>query len=216
MDRPAELVWKVGRVTIQPVTKTMTRLKTYGRDRIPRSGGIVLAINHFAWVDTVSFGATCPRTVYFVAKAEAYDVPGLAQLIRAFGAFPIRRGESDREAVRLMRQFVREGRVLGVFVEGTRQRSGIPGKAMPGAAMVALQEDVPVVPAAIHGSQMWRIGNFHPVSVAVGEPVRFDGLPRGSRGYREATVEIERRIRRLWEFLVDVHRLGRPDGTPPQ
>ena len=150
-----------------------------------------------------------------MAKSEAYEIPGLAQLISAFGAFPIRRGESDREAVRLMRRFVAEGKVLGVFVEGTRQRSGVPGKAMPGAAMVALQEDVPVVPGAVHGSFDWRVGSFRPVSVAWGEPIRFEGLPRGGRGYREATEEIERRIRRLWEFLVDVHELGRPDALPP-
>ena len=87
---------------------------------------------------------------------------------------------------------------------------------MPGAAMVALQEDVPVIAGAIHGSQRWRFGNFHPVSVAWGEPMRFDGLPKGGRGYGEATVEIERRIRGLWSWLVELHRLGRPDGLPPE
>jgi 1-acyl-sn-glycerol-3-phosphate acyltransferase len=215
MGYPVEHVWRIGRVTAQPVTKTFTRLRVYGRDRIPRTGGVVLAVNHVSWVDTVSFGAACPRTIYYVAKAEAYEVPGLAQLMRAFGAFPIRRGESDREAVRMMRGFVRDEKALGVFVEGTRQRSGVPGKAMPGAAMVALQEDVPVVPGAVYGSAVWRFGNFSPVSVAWGEPVRFDGLPRGGRGYREATAEIERRIHRLWAFLRDVHRLGRPAAVPP-
>jgi 1-acyl-sn-glycerol-3-phosphate acyltransferase len=210
-----DLFWAVGRYWAQPTTEMLTRLRVYGRERIPTDGGVVLAINHFSWIDTTSFGAACPRTIYYVAKAEVYDIPGLAQLMRAFGAFPIRRGESDREAVRMMRGFVREGRVLGVFVEGTRQRSGVPGTAMPGAAMVALQERVPVVCGAVHGSQTWRFGNFHPVSVAWSEPIHFDGLPGGGRGYRAATAEIEQRIRRLWEWLVDVHRLGRPDGVPP-
>jgi 1-acyl-sn-glycerol-3-phosphate acyltransferase len=114
-----------------------------------------------------------------------------------------------------MRRLVADGKVLGVFVEGTRQRSGEPGEVKPGAAMVALQENAPVVPAAVHGSQTWRFGNFHPVSVAWGEPILFDGLPASGRGYREATAEIERRIRRLWEFLVEMHRLGRPTGVPP-
>ena len=149
-----------------------------------------------------------------MAKSEAYEIPGLAQLITSFGAFPIRRGESDREAVRLMRRLVAEGKVLGVFVEGTRQRSGVPGKAMPGAAMVALQEGAPVVPGAVYGSLEWRPAR--PVSVAWGEPMSFDGLPRGGRGYREATAEIERSIRRLWEFLAEVHALGRPEAVPPR
>ena len=207
--------WAVGRYWAQPTTQIFTRLRVYGKDRIPSSGGVVLAINHFSWVDTVSFGAACPRTIYYVAKIEAYEIAPLAALIRAFGATPIRRGESDREAVRAMRRLVHDGNALGLFVEGTRQRAGVPGKAMPGAAMVALQEDVPVIAGAIHGSQTWKLGNFHPVSVAWGQPLRFDRLPRGGRGYREATIEIERRIRGLWEFLVEMHRLRRPHGVPP-
>ena len=79
-------------------------------------------------------------------------MPGLGELIRAFGTFAVRRGESDREAVRRMREVVREGNALGIFAEGTRQRSGMPGPVQPGAAMAALQEDVPVVCAAIYGS----------------------------------------------------------------
>jgi 1-acyl-sn-glycerol-3-phosphate acyltransferase len=150
-----------------------------------------------------------------MAKIEAHRVPGLGQLIRTFGTFSVRRGESDREAVRMMRQIVRDGLALGLFVEGTRQRSGVPGTVQPGAAMVALQEDVPIVPVAIHGSQTWRAGNFHPVSLAWGEPMRFDGLPRGGRGYKEASVLLEQEIRRLWDWLVEMHALGRPAGTPP-
>ena len=123
-----------------------------------------------------------------MAKIEAHRVPGLGQLIRAFGTFSVRRGESDREAVRMMRQVVREGKALGLFVEGTRQRSGVPGEIQPGAAMVALQEGVPIVPVAVHGSQTWRPGNFHPVSIAWGTPMTFDGLAKGGRGYREASA----------------------------
>jgi 1-acyl-sn-glycerol-3-phosphate acyltransferase len=152
-----------------------------------------------------------------MAKIEAHRAPGLGQLIRAFGTFSVRRGESDREAVRIMRQVVRDGDALGVFVEGTRQREGVPGPVQPGAAMVALQEDVPVVPAVIHGTETWRVGNVHPVSIAWGTPMRFDGLPKGGRGYREASAEIEREIRKLWEWLVELHRLGRPRrAVPPE
>ncbi len=103
-----------------------------------------------------------------------------------------------------------------MFVEGTRQKSGVPGRAQPGAAMVAMQETAPVVCAAINGSSSWRLGNFAPVSVVWGEPLDFSGLPSGGKGYREASVEIEREIRRLWEWLVVQHGEGRPrDVTLP-
>ena len=210
-----EAVWAVSRVTLGSFLRVVVPLRNYGVERVPLEGGVVLALNHFSWVDPPVFGAACPRPVYYMAKAEAHGIPGLGQLMRSFGAFSVRRGESDREAVRRMREVVGEGNALGLFAEGTRQLSGVPGEVKPGASMVALQERVPVVPAAVHGSQHWRLGNFQPVSVAWGEPMRFDGLPRNGRGYREASAEIERELRRLWEFLVDAHRLGRPAGLVP-
>ena len=160
-------------------------------------------------------GVASPRVLYYMAKIEAHRVPGLGQLIRAFGTFSVRRGESDRDAVRAMREAARSGRVVGLFVEGTRMRHGRPGPAQPGAAMVALQEDVPVIPVAVYGTQFWKPGNFAPVSVAFGEPVRFEGLPKGGRGYKEATAEIERRINVLFDWLAEQHALGRPSGAVP-
>ena len=194
-----DVVWAVGRVTIGATVRVFAPLRSYGPERMPRQGGVVLAFNHFSWLDPAAFGAASPRTIYYMAKIEAHRVPGLGQLIRSFGTFSVRRGESDREAVRLMRQIVRDGHALGLFVEGTRQRAGVPGRVQPGAAMVALQEDVPIVPAAIYGSHEWRPGNFRPVSIAWGEPMRFDGLPRNGRGYKEASADLERELRRLWE-----------------
>jgi 1-acyl-sn-glycerol-3-phosphate acyltransferase len=210
-------VWAIGRLTIQPPVVLLTRLRVYGVERVPMDGGIVIAANHFSWIDPPAVGAASPRPVYYMAKVEAHRVPGLGQLLRSFGAFPVRRGESDRDAVRTMREIVSSGNALGMFVEGTRQKSGVPGKAQPGAAMVALNESVPIVPAAVHGSQDWKIGNFAPVSIAWGEPMSFDGLPRGGRGYKEASVEVERKLHELWEWLVDIHELGRPrNATPPR
>ena len=209
-------VWAVGRVTLQPVVELLVPIRNYGVGRVPREGGVVLAFNHFHWIDPPVFGATSPRPVVFVAKIEAHRVPGLGQLIRSFGTISVRRGESDREAVRQMRAAARAGRAVGLFVEGTRQHSGRIGPVQPGAAMVALQEDVPVVPAAVHGSQWWKIGNRAPVSVAWAEPLRFDGLPRNAKGYREASAVIAAKLQELHAWLVEVHANGRPRrATPP-
>jgi 1-acyl-sn-glycerol-3-phosphate acyltransferase len=211
-----DAVWSVGRLTIGSLVRRLAPLRNYGVERVPRAGGVVFAFNHFHWIDPPVFGLLSPRRITFLAKVEAHRVPGLGQLIRSFGTLSVRRGESDREAVRRMREAVRNGEALGLFAEGTRQRTGVPGHVQPGAAMVALQEGVPVVPAAIHGSFEWKIGNFHPVSVAWGEPVWFEGLPRGAKGYREASAEIERRIHALHDWLAELHALGRPRrATPP-
>ncbi len=212
-----DAVWAVGRATIGTATKLVAPLRVYGAERMPPSGGLVVAANHFGWIDPPALGAASPRTLYFMAKIEAHRVPGLGELMRVFGTFSVRRGESDREAVRTMRQIVRDGHAIGLFVEGTRQKSGVPGHVQPGAAMAAITENVPVIPAAIHGSQHWRPGNFAPVSVAWGDPMTFEGLPKGGKGYREASVEIERKLHELWQWLVEMHELGRPcEATPPR
>ena len=210
-----DAVWTLGRATIGTAVRIFAPLRVYGRERVPREGGLVLALNHFHWLDPPAFGGACPRTIYYMAKVEAHVVPGLGQLIRAFGTFSVRRGESDRDAVRMMRKIVTDGHALGLFVEGTRQLSGVPGEVKPGAAMVAVQEDAPVVVGAIHGTQDWKVGNFHPVSIAWSEPMRFDGLPKNAKGYREASAAIQAEIRRQWDFLVDAHTLGRPRGALP-
>jgi 1-acyl-sn-glycerol-3-phosphate acyltransferase len=210
-----EALWPFGRYTFGWLGALTARVRYYGSDRIPRSGGVVLALNHFSWIDIPCFGVACPRNTYFVAKVEAHRIPGLGQFIRTFGAISVRRGESDREAVRRMREVVREGGVLGLFVEGTRQRSGVPGEVQPGAAMVAIQEEVPVVCGAIYGTQDYRLGNFAPATVAWGEPIRFEGLPRGAKGYRAASQEIQSEIHRLWRWAGDVHAAGRPRSAVP-
>jgi 1-acyl-sn-glycerol-3-phosphate acyltransferase len=205
-----DAVWSVGRLTIGTATELASRLRVYGDERVPREGGVVVAANHFSWIDPPALGASCPRTLYMMAKVEAHRVPGLGQLMRSFGAFAVRRGESDREAVRTMREIVRSGHALGLFVEGTRQRSGVPGTAQPGAAMVAINENVPVSCAAIYGSYEWRLGNFKPVSIVFGSPMTFSGLPAGSKGYREASAQIEAELHRLWAWLGEQHAAGRP------
>jgi 1-acyl-sn-glycerol-3-phosphate acyltransferase len=194
-----DALWPYGRWTLGALAALAARLQVHGKEHIPKTGGFVVALNHMSWIDIPLFAYANPRNTYFVAKAEAHRIPGLGQFIRAFGSFAVRRGESDREAVRRMREIVREGGVLGVFVEGTRQKTGVPGEVQPGAAMVALQEDVPVVCGAIAGSLEWKLGNFAPTTVVWGEPRRFENMPKGAKGYRQASEEIGVEIRRLWE-----------------
>ena len=207
--------WAIGRRYMGWPTLLFSRTRAYGRERVPKRGGLVYAINHLHWIDVPIVGVMSPRDVHFVAKAEAATYPVLGRFLRWHGTIAIRRGESDRDAVRKMREAARNGEVVGLFVEGTRQMHGRPGPAQPGAAMVAIQEDVPVVPVAIYGTQFWKIGNFAPCSIAFGEPLRFEGLPKGGRGYKEATTEIERRINVLFDWLAEVHAKGRPRGLVP-
>jgi 1-acyl-sn-glycerol-3-phosphate acyltransferase len=210
----AQAAWLVGRPTVGALVRIFAPLRTYGVDRIPQHGPLVLCFNHFSWLDPWAIGAVTPRTIYYVAKQEAHDNRLIGPLIRIFGTSSIRRGESDREAVRVMRQVVARGDVLGMFPEGTRQERE-PGEVKPGAAMIAIQERVPVLCGAINGSQDWRFGSFQPISLAFGEPIDLSGHARNSKGYREGSQQIQAEIRRLYDFLVQTHELGRPRVAIP-
>lgn len=203
-----------GKPIFGALVRAFAPLRVYGRDRIPADGPLVLCFNHFSWLDPWALGPVVPRTLYYVAKQEVHDNPISGPFIRLFGTLPVRRGESDREAIRIMRGVVRRGDALGMFPEGTRQERE-PGPVRSGAAMIAVQERVPVVCGAIHGSQDWRLGNWHPVSIAFGNPLDLSGHPRNSKGYRAGSAEIQQELRRLWEFLVVTHEQGRPRVAVP-
>ena len=202
----ADVVWAIGRIYIGWPVRLFTRARALGVENVPKTGGAVYAINHLHWIDIPLTGLLSPRTVWFVAKAEAANYPVAGAFLRMHGAIAIRRGESDREAVRRMRDEARAGHVIGLFVEGTRQKSGRPGVAQPGAAMVGMQEDVPIIPVAIYGTQFWKPGNFRRCTVAFGEPLRFNDLPKNGKGYREATAVVERRIHELFDELETAER----------
>ena len=211
----SDVAWALGRRYMGWPALAVSRARAYGRERVPKSGGVVYAVNHMHWLDIPLVDGLSPRNIDFVAKVEAVRVPGIGRFLEWHGTIAVRRGESDRVAVRKMLEAARSGRVVGLFVEGTRLKTGRPGTAQPGAAMVAIQAGVPVIPMAIYGTQFWKPSDFAPCSLAFGEPLRFDDLPKNGRGYKEATVEIERRINVLFDWLADVHAQGRPKGLVP-
>jgi 1-acyl-sn-glycerol-3-phosphate acyltransferase len=127
-----DAVWAVGRLTIEPLTRLFAPLRNLRLGPDSMEGGVVLAMNHFSWIDPPAFGAASPRTIHYLAKSEIHRHFGLGHLIRAFGhplGAPRRVGP---RAVRAMREIVRDGYALGLFVEGTRQKNGCPARRCPG------------------------------------------------------------------------------------
>jgi len=100
--------WLFGKPFFGSLVRAFAPLRTYGRERVPLNGPVVLCFNHFSWLDPWAFGSVVPRTLYYVAKQEVHDNPLVGPFVRLFGTSPIRRGESDREAIRVMREVVRE------------------------------------------------------------------------------------------------------------
>ena len=82
--RGSDVVWAVGRPTLGGILRVLAPLRVYGSERVPRSGGVVLALNHFSWLDPPAFGAACPRNIRYMAKIELHRVPGIGPFIRSF------------------------------------------------------------------------------------------------------------------------------------
>jgi 1-acyl-sn-glycerol-3-phosphate acyltransferase len=184
-----------------PVVKVGFRLSARGTEHLPE-GGFVLAANHTSNFDPwpLALPLFPRRQVRFMAKSELFN-PILKPILVGGGAFPVRRGEADIEAIRRAVELVRDGEIVVMFPEGTRRRKGLRKKhearAHTGAARIALSADAPLVPAAIKGTD--RLTRLGPLRVAYGPPIPLDDL-RGqeiSPAAREATERLMAEIRGL-------------------
>jgi 1-acyl-sn-glycerol-3-phosphate acyltransferase len=166
----------IARGVVRLVMPLVARLRVEGLENIPATGAVILAPNHLNMLDIPAMSLPVPRVVHHMAKYELFQVPLLGGIMRFFGAFPIRRGEGDRDALRQAGEVLAAGQVLVVFPEGHRSDSGALGPGLPGVAMIALRAGAPVVPVAVWGTERtlkrWRFGPFAPVvHVRYGEPV---------------------------------------------
>jgi 1-acyl-sn-glycerol-3-phosphate acyltransferase len=186
----------------RPLVRHVYRLDVHGLEQVPVRGGFVVAANHTSLVDAWPLGiALWPRSLHFMVKQEAWRPPQ-TWLLASIGSFPVRRGESDAEAIDNAIRVCREGRVMAMFPEGTR-RGKEPAKHREprphaGAARIALAAEVPLVPAALRGLD--RLSGFARMRVCFGPPIPLDDLR--TLASRAAAAEA---TRRLW---AEVERLG--------
>jgi 1-acyl-sn-glycerol-3-phosphate acyltransferase len=215
MGESPERAWPLARRVATPITNLLAPNWGYGHERMPATGAAVVAVNHFSAIDPAIVGVHSRRTLYFMAKIELLSVPVAGELLRWTGAFAVRRGEGDRDSIRVARWAAREGHVVGMFMEGTRQQLGYPGPMHPGAAMVAIQEDVPVVPCGVD-TFGWTPRNRRPCCVVWGEPLKLD-LPRTGKGYKEGATLLEEQVTQLWRIaaraVADGFPIELPDGS---
>ena len=190
------LVYHVIAVLSRPVLYGLFRLRARGGENLPASGGFVLACNHVSSLDPWPLGLPLwpQRWLRFMAKSELYWWP-LRLVLDGAGAFKVRRGVGDVEAIETAVRLAREGNVIAMYPEGTRRSKGLAKKhqARPrsGAARIALEAGVPLVPAAVAGTD--RLLRLGPLQIAYGPPVEIDDL-RGSDDVRYAAQEATERL----------------------
>jgi 1-acyl-sn-glycerol-3-phosphate acyltransferase len=191
--------WLATNVTKVVLLPIYTRVSVTGVENVPAEGPLIIASNHLNDADPGIICTRIPRRIVYMAKVELFRVPGLAQFMRAFGAFPVRRNEADLSALRLAHESLKAGQALCIFPEGTR--GGPPEKlrqGWPGAGLIALRNDAPVLPIAITGSgrlgipfMFLRFYKRYRVTLTIGEPFY---LPKPDRINAESSAESTRII----------------------
>jgi 1-acyl-sn-glycerol-3-phosphate acyltransferase len=171
--RPSWLYLAIGALS-WPVVKLLFRLRAKGTENVPPTGGIVLAANHLSNFDPWPLALPFfPRRFFrFMAKAELFWFP-LGLVVVGGGGFKVRRGEADEEAIATAVALARDGHAVVMFPEGTRRQKGVRKKHdarwRTGAARIAIEAGVPLVPAGIAGTD--RLARLGPLRVVYGPPI---------------------------------------------
>lgn len=171
------------------------RIKVIGKENFPKEGGVLLCTNHIDNLDPPVVGITCPRTVHFMAKEELFNVPVLKNILPSINAFPVKRGMSDRQAMRKALTLLKEGNVVGLFPEGTRSKDGKLQKGLSGAGFFALRGNAVVMPCAIIGPYK----PLRPLKVVYGKPIDMTPYRDRKATPEEVTEVIMGEIQKLLE-----------------
>ena len=188
----------------------LTRWRVEGKENVPRKGPLIVVSNHMTYVDPPLLGASVPRRITFMAKQELFDLSLLGLVVRAYGAFPVRRSGVDRVALRRALEVLKKGEVLGMFPEGKRSFSHQLQEAQPGTAFIAARSGAPIVPVGISGSEKVRGIGFilrrPSIVVRIGRPFTVPANEADKPNRSGLTQHAELITERIAELLPPVYR----------
>jgi 1-acyl-sn-glycerol-3-phosphate acyltransferase len=186
-------LYVIGKNLCRAILGPLYRVEVHGLENVPKEGAVLLCSNHISNLDPPVVGMMFPRPVAFMAKEELFSVPILKHILPHLKAFPVKRGMSDRDALRKALAILKEGEVLGLFPEGTRSKDGKLGKGLAGAGFFALRSNAVVVPCAIIGPYK----PFGKLKVIYGKPLDMEQYRQEKVSAEEATAIIMNQIAEL-------------------
>ncbi len=168
---------------VSPILHTYFRGKIYGSEKVPRSGAYIAVCNHASYFDPPILSNCLNRPVAFMAKEELFTVPVLRQAIELYGAYPVKRSQSDRSAIRATLKVLENGWIAGIFLEGTRTGDGKIHNPKLGAALIAAKAKVPLIPVSLWGTEKILskgsvVPHSVPITIRIGEEIE---PPRSSK-----------------------------------
>jgi 1-acyl-sn-glycerol-3-phosphate acyltransferase len=188
------------------------RTRGVAAEKVPARGPVILAPNHFSFMDHFFLGVSIRRKVRFMAKSQLFKPP-MEWIYSPGGVFPVRRGYADEEAFITARSILERGGVIAMYSEGGRSRTGkLSESVRPGIGRLALQSGAPIVPIAIHGSSRvrnWKRLRFPKVTVLYGDPIRWERVEDPTREQQQQVANaIFAEVRKLYAQLDSVGRSG--------
>ncbi len=195
------LLYMIGRLILIPIFKLLFFYKVNGKENVPSDGSYIICSNHMSNYDPVLLAITQKRQINYMAKAELFKNPFFSWLIRGLGAFPVHRGAGDSKAINEAENVLKEGKLLGIFIEGTRSKTGEFLRPKSGAAIIAQKMNVPVIPVCITPKNK-KIRIFQKVTISWGKPITPEQLnltTSSGEAYRAASKQIMGEIKKLRE-----------------
>ncbi len=191
--------------------KTFGRLEAHGVHHIPREGGVLLVSNHVSFLDPVIVGSAASREVHFMARSNAFDIPGLGKLIAVYNAYPVNRGAPDLKALRNTISLLKNGNVVLIFPEGTRSTDGQLGTARDGASFIAHRAGVPTLPVYHQGAERMLPRNSKrlrrtQLTVTFGTPLELQ-----TEGFETKREMYQQMGRQMMQAIADLRDTGRTD-----
>ena len=205
--REPESAYEFTRLITSLYSFTLLRARAISPEKVPGAGAVILAPNHFSFMDHFLVGLYLRRKVRFMAKSQLFKPP-MELVLENGGVFPVRRGERDEEAFVTAKSILARGGVVAMYPEGGRSRTErMSERARPGIGRLALETGVPIVPIAVYGSSKirhWRRLRFPEVTVQYGDALSWETVPEPTREQQQAVAdEVLREIRTLYDGLEE-------------
>ena len=196
----------VSRVIIFPIYKLLFRGILIGRENIPKKGSFILVSNHGSLLDPPLLGHAVGRNISFMAKSELFRIPLLGFIIKACGAYPVKRGIADKNTIKIACEKLSNNNSIGIFIDGTRQKDGRVNKPKKGAALLTFKNQKMLLPVAIINShRLVRFKFFTPfftkIVIKVGKPIN---PPEGSskNDLAQVTHCLQESINNMLESMI--------------
>jgi 1-acyl-sn-glycerol-3-phosphate acyltransferase len=194
--------YRFARTVLYPFFRWLSPVKIYGKENIPKESGYILCSNHTSMSDPFFVMTIFNKQVFFMAKAELFKNWFVRFVISHIGVFAVERGKGDMNAIRHAENLIKEGKILGIYPEGTRHKEGPPHKAKSGIAYIAMDTKADILPICLYREGSYKF--FKKTTVRIGKLMKYDELVSDERTDRAnlkfIVDEVTDKLTELWEM----------------